>query len=111
MASAFGASILAFHRVTGRCPARGCRAIWAPSRGTLRWTLTGPGAGAGSAVAAIRAPGPPPRMRPPQLAHQRLGLRGHSLRWFEPNPCHTLVNGPLAAETRPSGPFSCLSHQ
>ena len=27
-----------------------------PSLGTLRWTLTGPGAGAGSGVAAIRAP-------------------------------------------------------
>ena len=27
-----------------------------PSLGTLRWTLTGPGAGAGSAAAAIRAP-------------------------------------------------------
>ena len=27
-----------------------------PSRGTLRWTLTGPGAGGGSGAAAIRAP-------------------------------------------------------
>jgi hypothetical protein len=59
MLSDFGAWILAFHRVTrvtGRCSARGCRAISAPSRGTLRCTLTGPGAGDGSTVAAIRAP-------------------------------------------------------
>jgi hypothetical protein len=35
--SAFGAWILAFHRVTGRCSARGCREISAPSQVTRKW--------------------------------------------------------------------------